>query len=299
MKNLATLLLFLLLASCSATNNAVSTTTDTDVIELSDNSSDELLEIRDNNKTHEVKEVTDSKKMGLPSDDEILIGVGSNDASGYEVQPNTVVDTPTLTTPIVEPPVVTTPVIADDGESVFVDPAESMRAMNKEVTVYSGAVQDEKPDYDSFAEKPSKSKRGEKISYNDFSEPVAVNGGEVKNYQVQKNETLMMIAFKLYGDYRKWHDLARLNRDRLGNSNRVAEGTNLRYEDYGTNFSWNPDGEPYLIKLGDTLSLISNNVYGTRSKWPSIWNNNKPLIRDPNRIYAGFTLYYLTDGSTN
>ena len=50
------------------------------------------------------------------------------------------------------------------------------------------------------------------------------------------------------------------------------------------------------LRTGDTLGKISNNVYGTFSKWQSIWNNNRPLIKDPNKIYAGFTLYYLEDG---
>src|SRR5688572_22312174 len=39
--------------------------------------------------------------------------------------------------------------------------------------------------------------------------------GTMKQYTVQKNETLMMIAFKLYGDYGRWKDLASQNRETL------------------------------------------------------------------------------------
>jgi len=46
-----------------------------------------------------------------------------------------------------------------------------------------------------------------------------------------------------------------------------------------------------VIVRGDTLSLISNRFYGTLFKWKKIWENNKPLIKDPNKIFVGFTVY--------
>ncbi|PIP94727.1 MAG: hypothetical protein COW78_09545 [Bdellovibrio sp. CG22_combo_CG10-13_8_21_14_all_39_27] len=52
-------------------------------------------------------------------------------------------------------------------------------------------------------------------------------------------------------------------------------------------------GNPYLIKSGDSLSLISKKVYGDWREWPAIHKNNPQQIRDPNLIFAGFTLYYL------
>jgi hypothetical protein len=55
------------------------------------------------------------------------------------------------------------------------------------------------------------------------------------------------------------------------------------------------NGESYLIKKGDTLGLISNDVYGTTRKWKKLWENNRQLIKDPNRIYAGFYLYYVPE----
>ena len=122
---------------------------------------------------------------------------------------------------------------------------------------------------------------------------ISNNGGQLREYTVTENETLMMIAFKLYGNYTLWRDLARLNRDTVSNPNRVAKGTKVYYEESANNFSWNPRGEPYLIKTGDTLFRISKKVYDNGSKWRYIWNNNRPLIKDPNLIFAGFTIYYL------
>lgn len=129
--------------------------------------------------------------------------------------------------------------------------------------------------------------------------PVVSNnyvGGSERTYTVQKNETLMMIAFKLYGDYAKWKELANYNSDALKGSSIVREGMALKYMAPAEEFVWNPQGLPYLIRTGDTLGIISNSVYQTPKKWKSIWNNNRPLIKDPNKIFAGFTLYYLEDG---
>jgi len=129
--------------------------------------------------------------------------------------------------------------------------------------------------------------------------PVVVDNssaGSEKTYQVQKNETLMMIAFKLYGDYGKWKEIANNNRSTLKGSTVVTTGMNLKYMAPAEEFVWNPQGLPYLIRTGDTLGIISNSVYQTPKKWKLIWDNNRPLIKDANKIFAGFTLYYLESG---
>lgn len=133
----------------------------------------------------------------------------------------------------------------------------------------------------------------------DMDAPVVVDnstGGSEKTYQVQKNETLMMIAFKLYGDYGKWKELANYNRTALKGSTVVMAGMNLKYMAPAEEFVWNPEGLPYLIRTGDTLGTISKTVYATPKKWKLIWDNNRPLIKDANKIFAGFTLFYLESG---
>lgn len=127
--------------------------------------------------------------------------------------------------------------------------------------------------------------------------PIVTNEpGTIKEYVVQKNETLMMIAFKLYGDYGRWKEIANANSSVLKGNNIVREGMKLSYEAPAEEFEWNPQGNPYLIRTGDTLGRISKQVYATEKKWKLLWDNNKPLIKDPNKIYAGFTLYYLENG---
>jgi nucleoid-associated protein YgaU len=127
--------------------------------------------------------------------------------------------------------------------------------------------------------------------------PVVINEpGTMKQYTVKKNETLMLIAFKLYGDYEQWKELASQNQAVLKGSTNVSAGTVLSYVAPAQKFVWNPQGLPYLIRTGDTLGGISKQVYNDMRKWKLIWDNNRPLIKDPNKIYAGFTIYYLENG---
>ena len=115
---------------------------------------------------------------------------------------------------------------------------------------------------------------------------------EILEYQTKKNETLMLVAFSIYGDYRKWRELYSLNKDVLGDSYDLSHRPILKYKKPLRPYT-PPMGNPYLIKSGDSLSLISKKVYGDWREWPAIHKNNPQQIRDPNLIFAGFTLYYL------
>jgi len=126
-----------------------------------------------------------------------------------------------------------------------------------------------------------------------------MDAGKVMSYKVQKGETLMQIAFKIYGDISKWKELKALNGTRLASSSPLRAGAVIKYNAPEKLFVWNPEGTPRMIKTGETLGTISNDVYQTPKKWKSIWENNKPLIKNPNVIYAGFTLYYKNNGMSN
>ena len=115
---------------------------------------------------------------------------------------------------------------------------------------------------------------------------------KVMIYKVQKVETLMQIAFKIYGDISKWKDIVELNKLKFSKNSALKINMELKYIAPEQPFVWNPEGIPYMIKNGETLASISNTVYQTPKKWKQIWENNKPLIKNPNIIYAGFTLYY-------
>ncbi|BCR04715.1 peptidoglycan-binding protein LysM [Desulfuromonas versatilis] len=48
-----------------------------------------------------------------------------------------------------------------------------------------------------------------------------------------------------------------------------------------------PEANFYTVKSGDTLSRISKSVYGDPNKYMLIFEANKPLLKDPNKIYPG------------
>ncbi len=46
----------------------------------------------------------------------------------------------------------------------------------------------------------------------------------------------------------------------------------------------------YTVKSGDTLSKIAKEHYGDAMKYPVIFEANKPMLSDPDKIYPGQTL---------
>ena len=46
----------------------------------------------------------------------------------------------------------------------------------------------------------------------------------------------------------------------------------------------------YVVKSGDSLSKIAKREYGNAKDWKRIFEANKDLIKDPDKIYPGQTL---------
>lgn len=46
----------------------------------------------------------------------------------------------------------------------------------------------------------------------------------------------------------------------------------------------------YTVKSGDTLSKIAKEHYGDAMRYPEIFEANKPMLSDPDKIYPGQTL---------
>ena len=68
----------------------------------------------------------------------------------------------------------------------------------------------------------------------------------------------------------------------LGNNMGVA-----RVDDRITVIKKEPEAAFYEVKSGDTLSKIAKEHYGDAMKYNSIFEANKPMLTDPDKIYPG------------
>ena len=48
-----------------------------------------------------------------------------------------------------------------------------------------------------------------------------------------------------------------------------------------------PEATMYTVKSGDTLWAIAKSHYGDGNKYPAIFEANKPMLSDPDKIYPG------------
>ena len=46
----------------------------------------------------------------------------------------------------------------------------------------------------------------------------------------------------------------------------------------------------YTVQKGDTLSKIAKDQYGNANKYQQIFEANKPMLKDPDKIYPGQVL---------
>jgi nucleoid-associated protein YgaU len=51
-----------------------------------------------------------------------------------------------------------------------------------------------------------------------------------------------------------------------------------------------PEAKFYTVAKGDTLSKISKQYYGDANKYMRIFEANKPMLKDPDKIYPGQVL---------
>ncbi len=144
---------------------------------------------------------------------------------------------------------------------------------------------------------PSQEDKKEKVT-SDESEKVvsqgAIGKGVKRKYKVKNHDTLMKISYNQYGTIFRWRDIFKANRSIIKDYRVIHPGQVLTL--YGKQYvAVKHDGEIYLILKNDNLGKISQKVYGDRSRWKEIWKHNRDLIKNPNKIYAGFNIYYQKD----
>jgi len=111
-------------------------------------------------------------------------------------------------------------------------------------------------------------------------------------YKVQANDSLSMIAEKVYGDKMLWPVLAKANN--IANPNLIYPDTSLKIpsKEEANKVTAAMTKTSYTVEAGDTLFKIAETVYGDGSKWRLIDSANK-VGRLPNGnplIFAGNTL---------
>ncbi|RZA08211.1 MAG: LysM peptidoglycan-binding domain-containing protein [Proteobacteria bacterium] len=120
----------------------------------------------------------------------------------------------------------------------------------------------------------------------------STSAGEIAWYEVKRGDTLMKIAFSIYGDIDRWKDMKDWNADTVKNFSHLKAGSKLKYETPAVAFTQEELAHSYLIKTGDTLAGIADEVYGRRNKYKKLQSYNPQLIKNVNRIFAGFNLFY-------
>ena len=99
-----------------------------------------------------------------------------------------------------------------------------------------------------------------------FQDPVATVRGSVKS---QKDKELVLLG--------------------VGNTPGVGQ-----VDDHLKVAAGAPAGVPaitfYTVQKGDTLSAIAKAQYGNANKYPTIFEANKPMLKDPDKIYPGQVL---------
>ena len=78
----------------------------------------------------------------------------------------------------------------------------------------------------------------------------------------------------------------------IGNTPGVAQVDDLLVVNApsGAQGTSEPAAALYTVKKGDTLSAIAKTYYKDASKYPRIFEANRPMLGDPNKIYPGQVL---------
>lgn len=71
----------------------------------------------------------------------------------------------------------------------------------------------------------------------------------------------------------------------IGNTNGIAS-----VDDQMTVDHVEPEARFHTVVKGDTLGKIAKQYYGNAMKYPLIFDANKPMLSDPDKIYPGQVL---------
>ena len=113
------------------------------------------------------------------------------------------------------------------------------------------------------------------------------------SHTVRDGETMSSIAGQWFGDVGKWDLIAKANP--LVDPSKLQIGQKLRLPAKDTRraplaVTVGREAQTYIVRSVDTLSGIAKAHYGDAMKYPEIFEANKPLLKDPDKIYPGQVL---------
>jgi nucleoid-associated protein YgaU len=103
-----------------------------------------------------------------------------------------------------------------------------------------------------------------------------------QTYTVQPGDTLSGIAQQQLGNANRWPEIFLLNRSIISHPDRISPGQVLTLPG---DTPMQPPPRLYIVRRGDTLSGIAQRELGNASRWPEIFERNRDVISDPDRIF--------------
>ena len=103
-------------------------------------------------------------------------------------------------------------------------------------------------------------------------------------YTVKSGDTLSGIAAEQLGDADRWPEIFALNRDVIEDPDKIFPGQVLTLP---AATPTDPPPRIYTVRRGDTLSGIAEKELGDASRWPEIFELNRDVIDDPDKIFPG------------
>lgn len=118
---------------------------------------------------------------------------------------------------------------------------------------------------------------------------------------VRRGETLAGIARQYYRDTERWREIFDANRQVVSDPHLLREGMELRIPGVasaGVAASepqprpaaprvQEPPARTYTIQRGDVLGVVSQKLTGTSRNWQRIYEANRDVISDPDRLIPG------------
>ena len=126
----------------------------------------------------------------------------------------------------------------------------------------------------------------------------------VRIYVVRSGDTLSSIAARELGSASLADNIFLLNRDVIEDPDQLMVGVKIRLPVRDADIAGGDDSEPrassrrasqglarnHVVVLGDTLSSIAQQYYGTGSAWRFLYEANKNVVPDPTKMSVGTEL---------